>query len=255
MTIEILLPVFGYILCGFGAAKVGLIKPGGVHGLMNFIQYFAVPALLFRIVVTNDFIAPDSLAILFTYYGGCLLVFVTAVLVGWLIFGLPLEQRCIMGMGSIFSNSILLALPLALTVFGEAGLVPILPIIAVHNLLLFPLVIVFIEIGRGRREAIGNGLGSAVVSTLRGTVQNPIIIALIVGFAWASLGWGMPAPLDTFTAAMSKAVSPTALFAIGASMASYRLGGQLSESATMVLFKLILHPATVWVLGRYVFEL
>ena len=38
-------------------------------------------------------------------------------------------------------------------------------------------------------------------------------------------------------------------------MASYRLGGRLSESATMVAFKLILHPAAVFVLGRFVFDL
>jgi len=254
-TIEQLLPVFGYIVCGYGAAKVRLIREGGVDGLMSFVLYFAVPALLFRIAAGGNFPALDNLAIVLAYYGGCFLVFATAVLLGWLMFSLPLEQRAILGMGSMYSNSVLLALPLVFTTFGEAGLVPLLPIIALHNILLFPVVIVFIEIGRGRRQAADCSPGTVMISTLRGTLENPVIIALIVGFVWAAAGLGMPAPLDAFTGALAKAVAPAALFALGASMAGYRLGGQLSESATMVLFKLILHPAVVWLLGRYVFDL
>lgn len=254
-TITLLLPVFGYIACGYGAARFHLINEGGVKGLMTFVLYFAVPALLFRIAVNGDFLAVDNLAIVLAYYSSCLLVFAAAALLGWLLFSLPLEQRGILGMGSTYSNSVLLALPLVLTAFGEGGLVPLLPIIALHNVVLFPLVIVFIEIGRGRREASESGPLAVVVSALRGTIENPVIIALIVGFVWAGIGLGMPAPLDAFTASLAKAVAPAALFALGASMASYRLGGHLRESVLMVLFKLIVHPAAVWLVGRYVFDL
>lgn len=254
-TIELLLPVFGYIACGYGAGRVGLIGEGGVRGLMSFVLYFAVPALLFRIAVNGNFLELDNLAIVLAYYGGCLLVFAIAVLLGWLAFSLPLEQRGILGMGATYSNSVLLVLPLVLTTFGEAGLVPLLPIIALHNVVLFPLVIVFIEIGRGRRQAASSGPGTVLVSTLRGTLENPVIIALIVGFIWAAVDFGMPAPLEVFTGSLAKAVAPTALFALGASMAGYRLSGRLSESAMMVLFKLILHPLVVWLLGRYVLDL
>ena len=54
---------------------------------------------------------------------------------------------------------------------------------------------------------------------------------------------------------MGKAVAPAALFALGASLAGYRIGGALSESLTMVAFKLFVHPAAVWLLGHYVFDL
>ena len=48
---------------------------------------------------------------------------------------------------------------------------------------------------------------------------------------------------------------PLAAFALGASMAGYRIAGALSESLTMAGFKLFVHPAAVWLLGRYVFDL
>lgn len=254
-TIEQLLPVFGYIVCGYVAARIRLIREGGVDGLTSFVFYFAVPALLFRIAAGGGLLAADNLAVVVAYYGGCLLVFAAAVLLGRLMFSLPFEQCGILGMGSMYSNAVLLALPLVFTTFGEAGLVPLLPIIALHNILLFPPVIVFIEIGRGRRRATDSGPGPVIISTLRGTLENPVIMALIVGFVWAAAGLGMPGPLDAFTSTLAKAVAPAALFALGASMAGYRLGGDLGESATMVVFKLILHPAAVWLLGRYVFDL
>jgi malonate transporter len=45
------------------------------------------------------------------------------------------------------------------------------------------------------------------------------------------------------------------LFALGASMAGYQIAGAIAESLTMAGFKLFVHPAVVWLLGRYVFDL
>ena len=65
----------------------------------------------------------------------------------------------------------------------------------------------------------------------------------------------MPGPVDIFAELLGKAVAPAALFALGASMAGYRIAGTIIESLTMVGFKLLVHPVAVWLLGRYVFAL
>ncbi len=190
-----------------------------------------------------------------TYYSGCLVVYAASVLFGRVVFSLPLDELGVMGMGSVYSNSVLLALPLVFTVFGEAGMIPILLIITFSNVFLFPIAIAFIEIGRGQRDAAQSGGMAVLLSAFRGTIENPVIIALAISILWATVGLGVPGPVNIFAELLSKAVAPAALFALGASLAGYRIAGSLSESLTMVTFKLFVHPAAVWMLGRYVFDL
>jgi predicted permease len=253
--IEILLPIFGFILCGYGAGCFRLITDDGIKGIMTFVLYFAIPALLFRIVVNNELPGLADLNILLAYYGGCFLAFTASVLFGRAVFKLPLDQLGILGMGSMYSNSVLLGLPMVFTAFGDVGMIPILLIITFQNVFLFPIVIVFIEIGRGRREAGESGIMLVLMSAFRGTIENPVIIALAISFLWAALGLGISGPVDRFADLMGQAVAPAALFALGASMAGYKIAGAIAESLTMAGFKLFVHPTVVWLLGRYVFDL
>ena len=255
IVIEILLPIFGFIICGYSAGRFRLITDQGIQGIITFVLYFAIPALLFRIVVNNELPGIEDLNVVLAYYSGCFVAFAVSVLFGRTVFSLPLDQLGILGMGSMYSNSVLLGMPLVFTVFGEAGMIPILLIITFHNVLLFPIVIVFIEIGRGRRNAPRSGAMAVLLPAFRGAIENPVIIALAVSFLWAVGGLGIPGPVDIFAELLGKAVAPAALFALGASMAGYRIAGALSESLTMVGFKLFVHPAAVWMLGRYVFNL
>lgn len=255
IVIEILLPIFGFIICGYSAGRFRLITDQGIQGIITFVLYFAIPALLFRIVVNNELPGIEDFNVVLTYYSGCFVAFAVSVLFGRTVFSLPLDQLGILGMGSMYSNSVLLGMPLVFTVFGEAGMIPILLIITFHNVLLFPIVIVFIEIGRGRRNAPRSGAMAVLLPAFRGAIENPVIIALAVSFLWAVGGLGIPGPVDIFAELLGKAVAPAALFALGASMAGYRIAGALSESLTMVGFKLFVHPAAVWMLGRYVFNL
>jgi len=253
--IEVLLPIFGFIACGYGAGRFRMINEDGIKGIMNFVLYFAIPALLFRIVVNNELPGLSDLNIVFAYYSGCFIVFVATVLFGRVAFKLPLDQLGILGMGGMYSNTVLLGLPLIFSILGEAGVIPVLLIITFHSIFTLPIVIIFIEIGRGRRDAVQRSPGDVLMSAIRGTIENPVIIALAFSFAWAAAGLDIPGPLERFAELMGHAVAPVALFAMGASLAGYKIAGAIAESLTMVGFKLFAHPAIVWVLGRYVFDL
>lgn len=255
ILIGILLPIFGFILCGYGAGRYRLVSEEGIKGITTFVMYFAIPALLFRIVVTHELPNFGGLNVVLAYYGGCLTVFAVSVLFGRAVFKLPLDQLGILGMGGMYSNTVLLGLPLVYTAFGDEGMIPILLIITFHSVFIFPVVIIFIEIGRGRREALSSGVMEVLISAFRGTIENPVIIALVISFVWKVVGLGMPEPLDRFAELMGMAVAPAALFALGATLAGFRIAGSIAESLTMSGFKLLVHPALVWLLGRHVFDL
>ena len=58
--------------------------------------------------------------------------------------------------------------------------------------------------------------------------------------------------LDRFLELLGGAGIPTALVALGLSLAGYSLKGQWSGILTLMTLKLILLPATVWLIAHYI---
>ena len=243
-TIEVVLPVFALVLCGYVFRRRGMIGAEGVRGLTNFVFYIAIPVLLFHTVGRNELPEFSDLGIMIAYFGGTFAVMAIAFQLGRAGFGLPLAERAIFSIGSIYPNGVLLGIPLVFGVFGEDGLLALFMLISFHGMLLLPVPILMIEIARQGRGGIATG-----VSLVRSLAENPVIVGLVAGLAWAGTGWTLPPPVDTFAGMLSQAAGPCALFALGATLAGYKVAGNLKESAAMVVFKLFVHPAAVWLIA------
>ena len=250
-TVDVVLPVFALVAVGYAVGRTRLLGDGGVQGISNFVFYVAIPTLLFRTMSRIELPEIGSLGIVFAYFGGCLLVFPVAALAGRLLFGIGRDERAVMGMGAVFSNTVLLGIPLIFTAFGEDGVIAIMLIVAFHSITLISLPTILLEVARGERGRSGRVIGS----TLSALARNPVIVAMLAGLAYGGLGFTLPAPVDRFAGLMSGAAAPCALFALGASLAGYRIAGSLRETFTLIGFKLLVHPVAVWLLGRYVFDL
>jgi len=250
-TFETVLPIFGLVLCGYLVARARLLSEEGLRGLTGFVFYVAIPALLFRIMAASDLPRTADLGVLLAYFGGGVAVFALAAALGRAAFKLGLPELAVMGMGTAFSNAVMLGIPVVLTVFGEPGLVPLTLIITFQAAVLFPLTAVLIEVGRGGEGGIGRVAGA----TARSLAGNPVILAILAGVAFGATGLGVPTPFQTFLKLLAGAAAPCALFALGGSLAAFNIAGDLKQSASVVLLKLFLHPLLVWLLARYVFEL
>jgi len=249
-TLDIVLPIFGLILCGFLVGRTRLIGAAGIAGLGNFVFYVAIPALLVRTLGRGGF--PDDLdfGIIGAYFGGALLVAIPAMHMGRLVFRITFEEQVLFAMASVFANTVMIGIPLIVTAFGERGLVPILMIVAFHSLLLLSIPTVLIEISRGR----GGRAIDSIKSTAMALVQNPVLLSLAGGIALHAAGGALPGPIDRFLELLGQAATPCALFALGATLTQFRVAGNLAESLTATLLKLTLHPLLVWMLGIYVFN-
>jgi predicted permease len=84
-------------------------------------------------------------------------------------------------------------------------------------------------------------------------VNNPMIVSIVAGLAWASTGWPLPGPVDAFLTTLGAAATPGALFAIGASLAG-KSAERLAVAGWLTLAKLVLHPAAVAVAALLVFD-
>lgn len=250
IVLDILLPVFGVLLLGFGAARAGLFDAAAIRGLSLFVFTFAIPLLLFRSMALTDL--PDEIpwGFLASYYLGAFAVFGLAMLSGVMIFGRRLDEQGIFGLGAAFSNTTLLGIPLVLTTFGEAAALPLFLLIAFHSLLLLPVVTVVIETSRGR----GGALRHIPWNTAKELGKNPIILGLLVGLCFALFGLTIPGPLDSMARTLGAAASPCALFAMGGTLSQHRIAGSLIETLCLTGLKTLVHPLLVWILASRVFE-
>ena len=246
---ETVLPIFGLILCGYVVGRKRWMSEEAIKGLNTFVFYFAIPALLFRAMARG--LGPFDFSIVGAYLSAVLVTFVLAFAVAWLIFGTSLAERTLFGMGAIFSNTVLLGIPLIFTALGDEGGLQLMLIIAFHAVLIFPVIMVFMELGRA-----GEGRhGQLAINTVKALAVNPIILALLGGLAYSATGLGLAAPVDRFLVLLGAAAAPCALFALGASLTGFTIAGDPKETLVMVAMKLAVLPAVTAVMVFYVFDL
>lgn len=250
-TLTIVLPVFGLILLGYLVGLTRLFSNEGVKGLTNFVFYIAIPCLLFRAMARLDRPESFDLRILVAYFGAAAFVYLVGLALGRVVFRNDLADQAMLGMAGGFSNTALVGLPVVYAAFGERGLLPLLIILSVHPLLLITVPTVLIELHRGQ----GDRWHAILASTALSLLKNPIIVAMVLGLGYGQTGLALPDIVDRFARFVGGAGPPAALFAVGASLTAYRLGGDLREVSVALLLKLALLPATVFVMTTYVFAL
>jgi malonate transporter len=250
-VLSIVLPVFGLIGLGVFAGKSRLFPEAAVVGLSNFVLYVAVPALLFRTIVRSRPFEALNLDIVYAYYAPSFAVLVGALLFGRYIFGLSGGERASFAMGSMFSNTTLLGVPLVFATWGEAGLVPLMVVITLHSLLFATIFFVLHDMSKSGAV----GWTSAARLAVHSIITNPVILSIAAGLAWAASGWGLPGFISTIIDMLGDATIPAALFALGASLAQYRVAGNVQHAATMAVIKLVVHPLAVFLVANWLFDL
>jgi predicted permease len=250
-VISVAAPVFGLGLLGYLAARLGWFSDEAAGGLARFVFDFAVPLMLVRVL--SQARLPDVFPgpLLVSFYGPAAVVYALGLMVSGQAFGRDLMGRTIGGFSCSFGNAVLLGLPLAMLTFGEAGMVPFLILLSVHGLSYLTVTTALLEYGRQQdRRWSRLSLGVA-----RGLVTNPIILGLAAGVLLNRTGVTLPGPIDRTLEYMQAAVTPCALFSLGASLTHFRVSGDLREPLLAVTLKNILMPLLVWALAVQLLQL
>ena len=245
-------PLFAVIFLGFFAGKAGYLGEAGIRGLGAFVFNFAIPPYVFRLMAGTDLESITEWGFLGGYLAAQILVFATGAAIGRLVFGMAIAEMTIQAFGSAFSNGVMLALPLLLWLYGDAGGVPALLIITL-DVIVFSSVTVLLEIGRGGTR--GATRGRIVLQAVRSVCVNPIIMGTVLGILYSLSGLALPAVVDKTVAFIGQAAAPSALFALGATLSLRRIAGSLGPAAAMILCKLLLHPALAFLAFGWLLQL
>lgn len=241
-------PLFVVIFAGYLAGKGRLLSEEGVKGLNAFVFTFAMPPMLFGLMATTDVTAIGQWQFLIGYFYSELLLFTGGAVLGGLLFRQRFAAMTMQGFGSSFSNGVLIALPLLIGLYGERGAVPALLLFTL-DVLLFSVVTMMLEIARSDRRGGG---WRAVRTSGRAMLKNPILMATLLGILWGIAGLPVPDLADRTFSFLGQAGPPSALFALGATLAYRQVSGSLSAASAMIVFKLFLHPLIAFVILAYV---
>ncbi|MBL8661917.1 MAG: AEC family transporter [Candidatus Odyssella sp.] len=254
-TLAIVLPVFAVMLLGYGLGKTRLFGEEAVRALTNFCFFVTIPALLFRSMARLEAPHGDALLIVFAFYAAVLAVFALAMAAGRLLFGMKLAEQAVFAAGGTYSNILLLGLPLSITAFGEAAVLPASALLALQSPILFSLTAITVEIGRGGDGGKRAGALAILGTALLSLVKTPILTAMVAGVLWGLAGFGLDPAVDKTLAFLGQAATPTALFALGASLTRFSIGGDLRQVAALGVMKLVVLPIACFVSAQYVFGL
>jgi predicted permease len=246
--LDVTLPVFLVIGFGYLAVRLGLFSDGGVDGLMSFTQGFAIPCLLFRAIASLDLGQTFQWPLLLSFYAGASAGFLAGLLGARLIFRRQWPDAVAIGFCCLFSNSVLLGLPITERAYGAAALASNYAIIAMHAPFCYVLGITAMEIAR-------HGTGG-FVKTARAVAaamfRNALMIGIAAGFAVNLGGITLPGVLTDAIDLMVRAALPAALFGLGGILVRYRPEGDMTTVLFVCAISLLLHPAVTWGMGQSV---
>ncbi|MBK8456214.1 MAG: AEC family transporter [Phyllobacteriaceae bacterium] len=245
------LPVFLLLAGGYGAVRAGYLPAGIADALNAYAVKLAVPALLFKAIAGLDFGEAFHPGMLAAFYAGALASFAAGLFGAHRLFGRRPGEAVAVGFSAMFSNTVLLGLPILERAFGHDALPPGYAIVALHAPLLYIVGIVAME--AMRRD--GSTPGDAARAAAKAILGNALMFGILAGAAVNLSGMPLPEPVAAAVSMLAASAIPAALVGIGASLTRYRISDELPETLMVSALTLLLHPAIAFALAYWVFAL
>jgi malonate transporter and related proteins len=234
-------PLFSLVLVGYAVMRFSGWPTTVSDGLTRFVFSLALPAMLFRLMSDSSKLPSVDARLLIAFFGGCLIVFVVGRLVSWKLFKLDGVSQSVFALGGVFSNNVMLGLPLAKVSLGDAAVPSVALILVFNALILWTLVTVSVEWAKS-----GNFSIHGFARTARGVLTNPVVVGILSGTFFSLTGWPLPYAVDAPLNMVGQSAAPMALIALGMGLAEYGIREGWRISVAICSVKLLILPLVVW---------
>ncbi|TDP80817.1 hypothetical protein EV672_11032 [Aquabacterium commune] len=285
-VLALMAPFFGLVALGWIAARRGLLPVDGIGGLMTFVLYFALSALLLRLAAQGRLQAGASATLLWVYAAASLAVMGLGL---WWArrAGLSRRNGALAALVTAFPNTGFLGLPLLTSLLGPDAAGPVAATLLIDVLVSCSLAMAWAhshphphpDTPAGESDDLPADLDAndpgplvALKRSLLGALRNPLLQAMALGLVLSTLGWTLPKPVDDILRLLGQAATPVALVTLGAIVARSQMRPGVNASAVSVLadvpaqgvtpslwwlvaLKLLVHPALVWLAAAVAAEL
>ena len=244
--LDVIIPVF--LIIGFGYCTVWtkLFSTDTVDGLMKFTQNFAIPVLLFDAIAKVDLINVFNVNLFFSFYLGATIGFLLGFFGSYYLFNRPIEDSVVIGFCCLFSNTVMLGLPITERAYGQDALRHNFAIVSIHAPFCYFLGITVMELVKSSEK----DLKKNIFTILKAMFSNALVVGIMLGFIVnvleINLAKSIQASIDMITAV----ALPAALFGMGGVLYQYRPQGDIGPIIMVCAVSLIIHPAVVWFAGQ-----
>jgi len=250
-VVSALLPVVLLIFIGYVAGRARLVRGESVRDLSNLVFLVLTQALLFRTMATSDIGQLDFRPVMQYFLVASVLFFCMLALYG------GNSRASVMALAGIFSNTLMIGVPLVGLAYGQAGQVLLFTLISLHALVLLSLATLVLELQMAHEQASAAGQQALLWRTLASAVKNaivhPVPLPILVGMAYSLTGWGLHPVVDKPLVLLGNAFGPLALVLVGVTLSQTPVGQQWRGALRLSLVKTVVHPALMaavgWLLG------
>ncbi len=242
--VETVAPVFLLLLAGYVAVKTSVLEASVIDGVMKFCTHIAIPCLLFHATATIDLGAAYEWRVILAYFATASISFLVAVFASHHIFSRRPGEAVAVAFSTLFSNLLLLGIPIVERAFGEPALSNTIAVVSLNAPVCYFLGIVAMESVRADSRSVSDTT-MVVINTM---FRNTLMIGLGLGFLVNLSGLVIPdfvmLPIDM----LRSAALPCALFGLGGLLTRYALSEQIAESSAISGITLFFSPLLAYVL-------
>ncbi|CCQ10414.1 Auxin Efflux Carrier [Pseudoalteromonas luteoviolacea B = ATCC 29581] len=239
-----ILPIACIVFFGFFCTKRDWLNQSQLDGVRHFVFNLIMPVFLFTHMIKADLHSQFELNTMLAFYLPVLATFIGVYLLAQFAAKMRKDEAATFALGTTYSNTVLVALPVILFHLGEHAAAMVFVIITFHSAALFALTFILAkDPSSGKRMVV------------KSLINNPIVASISLGLLVNILFPPLPSLLlETLSLAGQPALAG-ALFVLGASLNYYRIGKLWRKALLISVAKLVLLPCLVYSLARYWFEL
>lgn len=247
-------PFFALVLCGFIAARRGMLPMPAIPGMNAFVLFFALPCMLYRFGASTPIaqLLDPSVALTYLLCALIMVAFVVAVTrhgrIGW-------NDAAFGALVGAFPNTGFMGVPLLVALLGPRAAGPAIVTILVDMVVTTSLCIALSRLDS--HDGSGASAGQAAKNALKGVATNPMPWSILLGAVVSALQLDFPKPIVQTVGLLADSASPVALFTIGAVLARSQMLAHAGEAhpvhwlevVPVAGIKLFLHPLLVLLVG------
>ena len=243
--LDVIIPVFLIIGFGYCAVWTKLFSEETIDGLMKFTQNFAIPVLLFDAIAKVDLLNVFDLSLFLSFYLGATAGFLIGFLGSRYLFGRPIEDSVAIGFCCLFSNTVMLGLPITERAYGTDALQYNFAIVSIHAPFCYFLGITVMELVKSSEKSIKKN----IFVILKAMFSNALVVGIVLGFIVNILGLSIADTIQASIDMITAVALPAALFGMGGILYQYRPEGDAGPILMVCAVSLIIHPLIVWLTG------
>lgn len=255
----IVAPILLIIVIGYSYGRTNP-DSGNADKLINdYVLYIALPALLFIAVASADINELKQWGFMLSTLAGISVSYILATLLAKCM-KIQLPQSSILSMGACYGTTGYMGIPILLSVYGEQAALPAAIATILHNVPVIIAVLLSWELCSKNTVAPRTTLLRSLAVSVLTTIKNPLMLSVLAGLVFVLSDTPVPAAIDSAARFLGNAAGPTALFALGLSLARLNIRQHLNIAAgriilPIVVLKLFVQPAVTLLTAIFIFDM